>query len=129
MLLLFLVASCTNGPSVRDIERELEARYRFFGEIEDVRIVSMVKIDENTYFAQVKYGIRFKKDIGELEREINEKLRKANIYKNLSLFVNILALNELVQRCGRHYIEKGRTCYLTENLKLVNVRGNWIVQR
>ena len=129
ILSLIFIFSCEDRPSPRDIERELDARYRFFGDVEDVRILSMVRLDEDTYFAQVTYGVRFKKSLDELEREISEKLRKADVYRNLSLFVNIVALNELVSKCGRLYIEKGRVCYITESLKIVNVRGSWVIQR
>ncbi len=129
VLSLVFIFACENKPSSRDIERELEARYRFFGDVEDVRILNMVRLDENTYFAQVKYGVRFKKSIDELEKEISEKLRRADVYRNLSLFVNIVALNELVSKCGRLYIERGRVCYITESIKIVNIRGSWVIQR
>ncbi len=129
LVALLFIFSCSDKPSARDIEKSLDARYRFFGDVEDVRILSMVKLDEKTYFAQIKYGVRFKKDIDEIEKEVSDALRDADIYKNLSLFVNIVALNELVSKCGRAYVEKGRVCYITESVKIVNVKGSWIVQR
>ncbi len=97
-------------------------------DVEDVRILSMVRVREDLYFAQVKYGVRFKKGIDELEREISERLRGADIYRNLSLFANVVILNDLVRKCTRAYMEKGRTCYVTENLELVKVRESWIVR-
>ena len=128
LVALLFIFSCSDKPSARDIEKSLDARYRFFGDVEDVRILSMVKLDEKTYFAQIKYGVRFKKSIGELEREVSEQLRGANIYRNLSLFLNILVLNEVVKRCGRAYVERGRICYITESVKVVKVKGSWIVR-
>ncbi|WP_121009001.1 hypothetical protein [Hydrogenivirga caldilitoris] len=129
LALPLLLVSCDSKPSVKSIEKELEGKYRFFGDVEDVRILSMVKVKEDTYFVQVTYGIKFKRSIGELEKDISEKLKDANLYKSLSLFVNIVALNELVNRCGRIYIEKGRTCYLTDSFRLVRIKGSWVIQR
>ena len=129
LVALLFAFSCSEEPSVRDIEKSLESRYRLFGDIEEVRILNMVKLDSNTYFAQIKYGIRFKKSLSEIEKEMNEKLKDADLYRNLSLFVNIVALNELVRKCGRAYIERKRVCYITESVKLVRVKGSWIVQR
>jgi hypothetical protein len=127
LLLLFLF-SCSQEPSVRDIEKALDWRYRWFGDVIDVRVVSMVKLDESTYFAQITYGVKFKRGIDEIEKEINEKLKGADLYKNLPLFVNVVTLNELVRSCGRLRIERGRVCYLTRNVELKNIRGEWVVR-
>ena len=129
LVALLFVFSCSEKPSVRDIEKGLESRYRLFGDVEDVKVLNMVKLDENTYFAQIEYGIRLKKSLSEIEKELSGKLRNADIYRNMSLFVNILALNDLVSRCGRAYLEEKRVCYITESVKLVRIKGSWIVQR
>ncbi len=129
LVALLFVFSCSEKPSVRDIEKGLESRYRLFGDVEDVKVLNMVKLDENTYFAQIEYGIRLKKSLSEIEKELSSKLRNADIYRNMSLFVNILALNDLVSRCGRAYLEEKRVCYITESAKLVRIKGSWIVQR
>ncbi len=128
VFLFLLLISCSREPGSEAIRDALSSRYRWFGEVVDVRIMNVVKIDEDTYFAQVKYGIRFKKGINEIEKEVNEKLRGADIYRNLSLFVNILVLNDLIRRCGIAYMEKGRVCYLTETVKLEKVKGSWIIK-
>lgn len=128
LIIGLLILSCSNRPSPRDIEKALEARYRFFGDVEDVRILNMIKLSEDTYFAQVKYGIKFKKDLWELEKEVKEKLKGADIYRSLALFVNIVVLNELVSRCGGVRIEKGATCYITESVKLVKIKGSWVIK-
>jgi len=128
LVLLLLILSCSNQPSPGDIKKALDARYRLFGKVEDVRILNMIKLDEDTYFAQVKYGIRFKKSLSEFEKELREQLKGADIYRNLALFANIVALNELVRKCGGIRIEKGATCYITESMKLVKIKGSWVVK-
>lgn len=129
LVVLLFVFSCSEKPSVRDIEKGLESRYRLFSDVEDVKVLNMVKLDENTYFAQIEYGIRLKKSLSEIEKELSNKLKNADIYRNMSLFVNILALNYLVSRCGMAYLEEKRVCYITESVKLVRIKGSWIVQR
>lgn len=125
---LFLTLSCGEEPPVSAIEKFLEGRYGLFAEVEEVRVLTTVKIDENTYFAQVKYGLRFKRNLWEIEKEIRERLKLADLYKNPTPFVSAVVLNELIRRCGRAYIERGRTCYMTESLKLTKIRGEWVVR-
>jgi hypothetical protein len=127
-LILLLLFSCAEEPDAGDVKKALELRYRWFGEIADLRITSMVPIDGDTYFAQIKFGIRFSRDLEEMERELLERMRRGNLYRDLSLLTVVVSLNEMVQRCGRLNIRRGRTCYLTANVELVNVRGTWSVR-
>lgn len=125
---LFLTLSCGEEPPVSAIEGFLEGRYGLFAKVENVRVLTTVKIDENTYFAQVKYGLRFKRNLPEIEKEIRERLKLADLYKNPAPFVSAVVLNELIRRCGGAYIERGKTCYMTDSLKLTRIRGEWVVR-
>ncbi len=128
LFLLLLLLSCAKEPTAGDIEKALAPKYRWFGDITEVRITSLVKLDEDTYFAQITYGVRFSRDLEEMEEELLGKLRKGTLYRDLSLLTLIVSLNEMVRKCGRLNIRKGKTCYLSGNVELVNVRGSWTVR-
>jgi len=74
------------------------------------------------------YGVRFSRDLEEMEKELLGKLKEGRLYRNLGLLTLMVSLNEMVKRCGRHSIRKGNTCYLSENVELVNIRGSWTVR-
>ncbi len=126
--LILLTLSCSEKPDADDIESALELRYRWFGDVVDVRVMSLVKVNEESYFAQVKYGVRFRKDLEEMERELLRKLEEEGLYRSLGLLAGIVTLNELVQKCGRITIRRGQTCYLSASVELVNVRGSWTMR-
>jgi len=128
IVLAFLSYSCSEKPPREAIKGFLEGKYRLFAEVVDVRILTMVRMRENTYSAQVKYGLRFKKSLQEIDRDITEKLRDAELSRNPAPFVTALVLKELIRKCGKASIERGRTCYITERLELKKIRGEWAVK-
>ncbi len=121
--LFLLLLSCESRPQIKDVKNALEGRYRWFGDVIDVRLINMIKIDDETYVAQIKYGIRFRENLSWFERELKKELGKEKDLKNLKLFLKIFMLNDLLRKCG--LIEKGRVCYMTATVKFKKVRLGW----
>jgi len=126
--LIALVLACSEEPSEADIRKALSERYRWFGEVRDVRVISLVKLREEAYFAQIKFGIRFNRDLEEMERELLKKISGGGMHSGMGVLIGVVTLRELIQRCGRSTIVKGRTCYLSTNAELVNIRGSWTLR-